>query len=223
MTTTIRHHPDDALLMALAAGTLESAAALVLSVHVEGCPQCRARVADYEAVGGVLLEQQAPALLAPDSLARTLQQLDSPATAPVPGRHVAAAGVRARPPAGLRWPRSLAGCTSTPWRWLGPGMRWSRVTLPHDPQANVFMLRIGAGKSLPLHTHSDNELTQILYGSFHDGRALFGPGDFDEADGSIRHQPVVERDGECICIAAVKGRVLFDGAIARWMGGLVGM
>jgi putative transcriptional regulator len=66
-------------------------------------------------------------------------------------------------------------------------------------------------------------MTQILYGSFHDGRALFGPGDFDEADGSFRHQPVVEAGGECICIASVQGKVMFDGAVARWMGALVGM
>ena len=222
----INHHPDDALLMALAAGTLQSGPALVLAAHVEGCPRCQARVDDYEAVAGVLLEQTEPAVLAPQALADTLARLDAPkpttAVARRPGRADAAV-IRATPPAGMRWPRSLQGCASTPWRWLGPGMRWSRVTLPHDPQANVFMLRIGAGKCLPQHTHSDVELTQILYGSFHDGRALFGPGDFDEADGSIKHQPVVEPDGECICIAAVSGKVKFDSVIARWMGGLVGM
>lgn len=223
----IQHHPDDALLMALAAGTLHSGPALVLATHVESCPRCQARVCDYEALGGALLEDSEPVLLAPQALASTLDRLDRLDAAPAhaAGRRAAAAApqIRATPPAGLQWPRSLRGCSSTPWRWLGPGMRWSRVTLPYDPQANVFMLRIGAGKSLPQHTHSDCELTQILYGSFHDGRALFGPGDFDEADGSIRHQPVVEAGGECICIAAVSGKVVFDGAIARWMGGLVGM
>ena len=229
----IQHHPDDTLLMTLAAGTLDAGTALVLAAHVEGCRQCRAHVCDYEALGGALLVEQEPALLAPESLARTLEMLDQPSRVATTPAHAAAASakraaaaaanIRAQPPAGLIWPRSLAGCSTTPWRWLAPGMRWSRVTVPHDAQANVFMLRIGSGKSLPLHTHSEVELTQILYGSFHDGRALFGPGDFDEADGDIRHQPVVEPGGECICIAAVKGRVVFDGAIARWMGQLVGM
>jgi len=62
-----------------------------------------------------------------------------------------------------------------------------------------------------------------LYGSFHDGRALFGPGDFDAADGSIHHQPVVQAGGECVCLASVTGKVMFDGAIARMLGSLVGM
>jgi putative transcriptional regulator len=102
-------------------------------------------------------------------------------------------------------------------------MRWSRVTVPYDPAANVFLLRIAAGKYLPQHTHSNTELTQILYGRFHDGRALFGPGDFDAADGDVHHQPVVQAGCECICLAAVDGRVVFDSFLARMAGSLVGM
>jgi putative transcriptional regulator len=108
------------------------------------------------------------------------------------------------------------------WRWLGPDMRWSRVTVPGDKSARLFLLRIGAGRALPAHTHSVNELTQVLYGSFHDGRALFGPGDFDEADDNIHHQPVVEAGGECICLAAVSGRLVFKSAVARVMSTLAG-
>ena len=102
-------------------------------------------------------------------------------------------------------------------------MRWSRVTVPHASDANVFLLRIGAGKSLANHTHSGVELTHVMCGSFHDGRALFGAGDFDAADDGVRHQPVLEADGECICLASVKGHLVFDSAIARMMGSLVGI
>ena len=102
-------------------------------------------------------------------------------------------------------------------------MFWNRVTLQGEPQANVFMLRIGAGRSLPRHTHSHSELTQVLYGAFDDGRAEFAAGDFDETDGAIRHQPVVGTAGECICLASVEGKVLFDGWLARTMGSLIGM
>ena len=103
------------------------------------------------------------------------------------------------------------------------GMRWSRVTLADDRGANVFLLRIAAGKSLPAHTHDGIELTQVLHGAFDDGRERFDAGDFDEADGSIHHQPVVEPGGECICLVSVEGRVAFDGRIARVLGSLVGM
>jgi putative transcriptional regulator len=220
----ITHHPNDELLMALAAGNLAGGHALVVAAHVEHCAHCQSRRLDFEALGGAMLEAMAPAVLEPQALAATLARIDAPEPPqpPLPPRR-RAPPVRAHLPDGLPWPRSMQGCETARWRWLGPGMRWARVTLPHDRAANVFLLRIAAGKCLPPHTHSEIELTQVLYGTFHDGRALFGPGDFDETDGDVHHQPVVQAGGECICLASVKGKVVFDSAIARVLGSLVGM
>ena len=217
----MNHHPDADFLLALAAGNLENGPWLVVSSHVEGCAICQERIRVLEMIGGDMLEALEPAVLATDALTQTLAAIDSPT--PPAYKPPTAMGLRAKLPIGMKWPRALHGCTTTRWRWLGPGMRWSRVTLPYDSAANVFLLRIGAGKKLPVHTHDGVELTQVLYGAFHDGRALFGPGDFDEADGSILHQPVVLAQGECICLASVRGKVMFEGAVARWFGGLVGM
>ncbi|MEF7615868.1 ChrR family anti-sigma-E factor [Aquincola sp. MAHUQ-54] len=225
----IHHHPGDELLLAHAAGTLQAGHALVVGAHAEGCAHCRARLCTFEALGGAMLETLEPAHLAPEALARTMARIDGTAprrtaAAPAPAPAATAApGGWPDLPAGTPWPSSLAGCVVSRWRWLGPGMRWSRVTLPHDPAANVFLLRIGAGKCLATHTHSNSELTQVLYGRFDDGRALFGPGDFDEADGSIHHQPVVQAGSECICLASVQGKVVFDNFLARWLGAAVGM
>lgn len=240
----IRHHPDDALLMALAADRLARGPAVVTAAHVERCAHCRARLRELDAIGGALLEDAEPAVLAPEALAQTLARIDASraveaadtapaASMPAPSRESASkrapapsrAEMRflASLPVGMAWPRSLRGSTPTAWRWLGPGMRWSRVTLAGDRAANVFLLRIAAGKSLPAHTHDGIELTQVLHGAFHDGRERFDAGDFDEADGSIHHQPVVEPGGECICLASVEGRVAFDGRIAQMFGSLVGM
>lgn len=217
----IQHHPEDALLLAQAAGSLVSGHSLLVATHLEGCAHCRDRLRALEAVGGAMLEQLAPAVLPAQALVDTLAAIDAPqpptpAPRRTPSRHPAL-------PAGMAWPRALRGCSATPWRWLGPGMRWSRVSVPYDREANVFLLRIGAGKDLPFHTHSRSELTQVLHGAFHDGRALFGPGDFDEADGEVHHQPRVLPEGECICLASVEGRVLFQGVLARLLGSLVGM
>ena len=217
---TAQHHPGDDLLLAHAAGQLATGPSILLAIHLEGCATCRARVQALQALGGALLEALPDSTLRPDALARTLAAIDTP---PAP-RTAAAAPVPHPPlPEGLAWPRALRGCPATGWRWIGPGMRWSRVTVPQDPAANVFLLRIAAGKYLPQHTHSERELTQVLHGRFHDGRALFGPGDFDDTDGTVHHQPVVRAEGECICIASVEGRVLFEGFIARRLGALVGM
>lgn len=221
-TLDIRHHPADELLLQYAAGTLGTGQRLVMATHLELCPACRAAVAALRAVGGVELDAEPAAAMHDDALARTLARIDALAAAPAAPATVK----RTAPPPmplGARWPQALADCTATRWRWIAPGMRWCRVTVPYDPAANVFLLRIGAGKYLPQHTHRGEEMTQILYGRFHDGRALFAPGDFDLADGDVNHQPVVQDGGECICVATVDGRLAFEGFIARWMGGLVGM
>lgn len=216
----IRHHPDDSLLMDHAAGRLSSGSALVLATHAEGCEQCRERLRGFEVLGGVLLEQLAPTPVSDDLLSRTLAAIDAPEPQPP---HRPTPLRRAALPGGKAWPRAMQGCAIGPWRWMAPGMRYSRVTLPWDAQANVVLLRIGAGKRLARHTHSDSELTQVLHGSFHDGRSLFAPGDFDATDGSILHQPVVEPAGECVCLAAVDGRLLFESRVARTYGSLIGI
>jgi putative transcriptional regulator len=215
----IRHHPDDALLIAHAGGTLATGPALLMATHLEDCAACLAALRRFEQVGTALMLDEPAATLAPDAFAATLARLDVPSTAPV------APLVSPRPPlpAGMNWPRSLRHCHVSRWRLLGPGMRWSRVTLPGDRRANVFLLRIAAGSCLPPHTHSGEELTQVLHGAFDDGRAVFGPGDFDATDESIRHQPVVQASSECICLASVDGRLVHDGFLARWMGALIGI
>jgi len=218
----IHHHPDDALLLEQAAGRLGSGHSLLVASHLENCAACRERLQALEVVGGTMLEGLEPAVLDAQALLDTLAAIDAPA--PLPSRPQPLVPV-SRPslPDGMPWPRALRGCSATPWRWLAPGMRWSRVTVPYDSAANVFLLRIAAGKELPVHSHSGTELTQVLHGAFHDGRALFAPGDFDEADDSFQHTPKVEAAGECICLASVEGRVRFQGRIARVMGALVGM
>ena len=220
------HHPADALLIALAAGALARGPAVVVSAHAERCPRCAARLHELEAVCGALLHEIESAVLAPDALSRTLARIDAlgvqvavrPPTAARPPR-----GLRATLPAGVGWPRSLAGSTTTGWLWLAPGVRWSRVTLDSAEDANVYLLRVAAGKSLPVHSHRGGELTHVLYGAFLDGNERFAPGDLEEADDSVHHRPIVAAGGECICLISVEGRLVFDGPIARVLGWMLGL
>jgi putative transcriptional regulator len=215
----IRHHPDDELLLQLAAGRLSAGQAIVVSTHLEGCAECRLQLHTLQALGGALLDQAEPVALGREAWTRTLARIDAPAPAP------AVHGPLPHPvlPEGVPWPASLGRCRVSGWRWMGTGLRYARVNAPYDPAASLYLLRIDEGRSLPRHTHGGIELTQVLCGAFDDGRGVFGPGDFDAADEQVHHQPVVQAGAVCICLAYVDAPMRFDGRIASLIGGWIGM
>lgn len=216
----IQHHPDDDFLLRMAAGRMRGGEALAVAVHLEACMHCRSRLHALQAAGGALLGELEPQLLEPEALARTLARIDAPRA---PAQPRARAPWRISLPDGRPWPAALAGCDVSSWRWMGPGMSFARVGVPSDPKASVYLLRIGPGRSLASHTHSAVELTQVLCGSFDDGRSIFRAGDFDATDPHVHHQPVVATGDVCVCLAYVEGRLEFDGRIASAIGRLIGM
>lgn len=222
---TIQHHPADELLVELAAGRLPGGQSVLLSTHLENCATCRARVHLLQAVGGTLLEQTAPEPLAPDAWARTLARIDAPASPAGPSRVRGRRANISRPalPGGMAWPAALRDSRVSRWWWMGPGMRFARVSVPHDPTASLFLLRVGEGRQLPQHGHSGLEMTQVLHGAFDDGRETFAEGDFDAADEEVRHQPVVTGTHECICLAYIGHALRFEGRVASLVGRIIGM
>ncbi|TCL68402.1 ChrR family anti-sigma-E factor [Rhizobium sp. BK251] len=213
---TIRHHPSDETLLRYSTGRLGAAPALVVAAHLEGCEHCRSRVADFEAVGGALIDEMPPASMAADALDRTLERLETKpaATAPIVSPRQADLGIEL--------PASLRHCEIGPWRWLGPGFRWSKITVPGSPQAKLMFLRGRAGLRLPAHGHTGTEFMQVLYGSLSDGRGRYELGDLDEADADVDHQPVVGMESECICLAALEGDTRLHGLLGRILRPFVG-
>lgn len=213
---TINHHPSDETLVRLAAGTLGAGPALVVSVHLEGCAVCRDRLARFEAVGGVILDDMPPALLSPNMFARTMEQLMSAQSLqpkkPAMNRH---------PALGIELPKAMQDCEIGPWKWLGPGFRWSKVKIAGSPDAKVMLLKGRAGLHLPAHGHTGLELMQILSGSLSDERGRYVPGDLDEADSDVDHSPVVGEE-DCICLAALEGDTRLHGFLGRLLRPIVG-
>ncbi|MCR6497636.1 ChrR family anti-sigma-E factor [Shinella sp. CPCC 101442] len=213
------HHATDETLMRYAAGTLAAAPAIVVKAHLASCPACRARVATYEALGGALLEDIEPTPLSATALNDVLALLDDEDDA----------AVAVPPPLapveieGIRLPEALRGCDIGRWRWIGPGMKMSRVGVPQDPDANLILLKVGPGRALPDHGHVGTEFTYIVSGSFTDRFGTFRPGDLAEMDDDVEHQPVVDTDGECICLAAMEGRMRFKSVIGRMLQPIFGI
>lgn len=204
---------SEALLLRYAAGRLSPAPALVVASHLAMSPSSRRFVAGLEDVGGTLLDEEPMAELSADLFERTLARLDMPVR-PVrlpPARSHEALDM------GVAIPAPLARRSIGPWKWLGPGMRFARVDMPEDAGHNLVLLRVPGGRALPEHSHSGEEVTLVLKGSFHDEAGRYGTGDLIHEDEETDHTPVVDVEGECICLAAIEGPM----KLKSWLGRMV--
>lgn len=204
---------SDELLLRYAAGQLRPAPALVVASHLAMSASSRRIVNGFEAVGGALLDDEPLADLSENLFARTIAAIETPvrpASLPPARSHEAL-------DMGVTIPAPLARRAIGRWKWLGPGMRFARVSMPEDPDHNLILLRVPSGRGLPEHSHSGEELTLVLKGSFHDEIGRYGVGDLIHEDEETDHTPTVDKDGECICLTAIEGPM----KIKSWLGRVV--
>jgi len=213
---SIHHHPTDETLASYIRGSLDEGRRVLVAAHVELCASCAGVVAASDHIAGSALEAAEPQPLQSDALQTALARIAAVSVAPLP----TSPRNSASHPFGLA---AISGYDLGRWRWIGPGVHWRSVSIPTDHGARVFMLKAVSGTSLPHHTHTGTELTLILKGAYvHEG-GRFGAGDFEEADGSVDHQPLVEPGEECICLVAMEGHLRLLGLLGRIMQPFVRM
>lgn len=211
----IKHHLNDALLMGYASGNLPEAFNLVVASHISMCDDCRAALAEFEAVGGEVMMSAESVQMSDDALEATLAKLCEPAEpAPVavPSRGIFPAPLREYVSGDL---------DAVKWRKVGGGV--SQMVLSTSDQATVRLLHIPAGVEVPDHGHRGTELTLVLQGAFRDETDRFGAGDIEVADEEMHHTPVAEEGMDCICLAATDAPLRFKGLIPRVMQPFVGI
>ena len=213
MKQQITHHLNDALLMGYSAGVLPEAFNIIVAAHVSMCDECRARLAEFDAVGGEVVATGETAELAPDSLTRTLAAIaEAPADADsADDRPQAQTGIGGLP----RPVRDYIGgdLDAVKWRRVGGGVR--QAILPTSANASARLLHIPAGCAVPDHGHAGTELTLVLQGAFRDETDRFGAGDIEVADTDLDHQPVAEEGEDCICLAATDAPLKFNSMLPR--------
>ena len=211
----IKHHPDKEILLDYAAGALGEGPALAVASHAALCRDCAEQIEMLEALGGALLEEVRPEPVSDTLLKRTLAMLDEPEPAMV-------AAVRVDLDTAAQVPEPLL-------RYIGRGLAhlaWRRaggivaaveeVRLPIAAKnVKVSLMRFKAGSLMPRHSHRGNEYTLVLVGGFSDGDNQFGPGDFVAKDPSHTHQPVVDEDGECLCLVVLDAPLRLTGAMGK--------
>ena len=73
----IGRHPDSALLVEYASGSLELAPSIAITTHIQFCDQCRRTVESLQAVGGEMLEEAASVPVSDNLLDNVFAHIDS--------------------------------------------------------------------------------------------------------------------------------------------------
>lgn len=209
------HTIQDEWLLSYAAGALSPGRSLMVASHAAYHDDVQEKVADAEAIGGAMLESMDTAEVDQRVLEQLLGQLDdAPPEIPTPrGTNV--------------FPEPLAefvggGIDSLKWRIMGPGL--SHVRLWNGPNdERLWLLRARGGIQVPDHGHNGEEWTLVLKGAFNTSFGRFGVGDLDLADETIEHQPIIEPDEECICLALTHGPIRFKSLAARIAQPFIGL
>ncbi|PPD44074.1 MAG: transcriptional regulator [Methylocystis sp.] len=209
--TTLPTSPDD-LLFRHAAGALDPGFSLLVETHLEMSPAARDIHAQFEALGGMLLDELEPAQVDPSALNRALREIDA-GDAPRGGERVAPS--HPAMPEGFVLPESLARRAIGPWRWIGPGVRSASIRLPPASTSRAFLLEIAPGVRVPRHGHEGDETTCVLRGSFRDGEARYVEGEVAQADAGVEHDILVDSDMPCLCLIAMEGRTRPSGWFGR--------
>ena len=207
----VEHHLQAETLLAYAAGTLPAAMALVVTCHTEVCASCRRELRLAESLGGQMLESLEAKPVSSAVRNNVLALLDDGPTiesaakaAPTP-REPVKDGVLL--PTALKNLLQIDSYTQLKWRKFAPGIEKFELPLA---EGRSFMLRIGAGRSMPVHSHKASELTLIMQGGYHDKLGEFHVGDIADLDGTTQHQPIAFEDEHCICLAAMDGGLKFQ-------------
>ena len=211
MTTSI--HPNEELLGAYSAASIEPSLALPVATHLEYCSHCRSRLRQLNQVGSELMRRLKPAAPSESLKQRILERLDD-----LPPQAGDSAIENERQHSDV--PRCLRQFVSDYEQ-----ANWKRVSFDIETaelcrEANgtrVELLRIRPGGKANTHTHLGDEYTVILKGSFSDEDGLYRQGDFMQRDQRHRHTPVATLDQACICLAVTEGPVQFT----SWFGRLL--
>lgn len=198
MTNKLNYHPDHAMLVEFAAGTLETAASICVSAHLHFCKQCREDLMSLNEVGAKLMAEATPEPVGEEVFDSVMAAIDGKEPVKEPqDLHSASTS----------FPFSVSklisgSATTLTWKRLSASVDIARFKTGQK-EFEVALHKICAGGKTPKHDHHGLEYTVVLKGSFSDERAVYREGDFLLRQPGDVHQPMGAQNGECICLSAL--------------------
>lgn len=201
-----------------AAGSLSEAHALIVASHIDYHPELQEKLADAEAIGGLLLENNKTAPISDDMFNDILGRLDDEiAVSPQP-----------QSKSKNNLPKSLneyinGDLKDLKWKTMGPGLSQVRLwTGPNDER--LWLFRAKAGTKIPMHDHRSLEMTLVLHGSYQADGDHYKPGMIELADENTHnHQPIIDDGEECICLVVTEAPIKIHGIIGKIVQPFIGL
>jgi len=221
LSTTLNAVISDDAITEYAAGTLSPAKHMIVACQSEIAKAVAERVAFQEDIAASLIEETKPQSLSPLFMGNVLAAL--PEQESVNENQVDA------PVNGLA-PKSLRhmlghGLKELKWKSLVPGVA------VHDILGNrktkegerLYLLKAKGGMRMPEHSHTGEEWTLILTGSYTIGDKRFARGDLHIEDETETHSPHIDEGEDCICLVMTQGPLKMQGWLPKLVQGVVGI
>jgi len=216
--TMTNYHIDTTTLVEYSTGALKEPVAVLAATHLALCPDCRQTAEMLDHAGGGLIEAANEAVVNPetrDAVFAALDDAQSDDSTDAPS----APALDLVIPLPLR--NYLNGRIDTlEFRKVAPGLEAIDLLEEHAGYT-TRLLRIGAGKAMPMHTHTGEEMTLVLDGGFSDESGSFHRGDVAIADSSVEHRPVADPGVDCVCLAVTAAPVRLTGLFGRMLNPFV--
>lgn len=203
------HLPPDEMLADYACGATTPGMTLLLAAHLTHSAESRAKVREFERIGGVLLSEESEAPMSMGALDAVMAKLNgAPVEAIAPARRLDQGPLPAPLIDQIGSPFG-----AIPWKTRLPGV--AMFELDGFADENVTLLRARPGARVPQHTHEGSEITLVMQGILSDDGVDYHAGDVAVNDHHDEHRPYARGDETCYCLIVQEGDLKFTGTFSR--------
>lgn len=202
-----------------AAGTLSPAKHLIVACQSEMSDDVSERIKFQETIAASFLDDVKSAPLTPLFMGRVLENLPEQ-----PRDEGQAPKKNALAPNTLRQ-KIGQGLSDIKWRSFVPGVAIYDIygDRRYNSGDRLYLLKARGGIKMPEHSHSGEEWTLILTGSYTIGDQRFSRGDLHIEDDTTVHSPHIDEGEDCICLVMTQGPLKMKSLAARIVQPFVGI
>ena len=216
-------HPDDHTLSEYVAGTLAESQALCVATHLAHCDECKRTTNEMTQLGAAYFSKPLTTCeTSDDLLQKILTSIDSRKELLDWTDTLVAPGIEDDSP---QFPHALSklipeDLNDLRWRRLGNKHSIAKLDNLGD-QREITLHKLQPGRSVSSHDHNGCEITVVLRGSFSDEDGEYWPGDFLVRNPGEVHQPVVNSNQVCLCLAVCDAPIKLTGLLTRLFNPLI--